>query len=934
MKSFYLFILSLLFFSQAYSQEKIPLDHSLYNSWKRIERAKISQDGKFVTYEINPAKGDGYFYVYNSSSGKLDSLFRGSEGVVIPNTNIAVLKIKPPFDAIRKMKIDKKKSDEFPKDTLAYIDLSKGLKEINTIPDVQKFSYTEFGMPQLVYLKDYKSDTVAHSGKKKSKKIKTEHFKDTYQLNILDLKLQETDTVDDVSDFEISKMNDVVIYTKQTIDTAETHSTSIPYSEIFIYNPHNKTTKKIFDEAGKVSKLTISPDGSNAGFLYTSDTSSVKRYTLYFYNQNDKNAHHIADTNLYSLPKDWEISGHGSLKFSDDNSKLYFNTAPKTFAAPKDTIPDDEKFKVDVWNWQDPLLQSQQLKELDRALKRSYTSIFRIADKRFFQIADTLLNDVLFARNGNSDYALGLTNIPYRKYVTWDEPEYNDIYLVDMKTGNQKPIAAFKQYWSYLSPFNNYVIYYETSDSSWYSYSVKDEKYYNISKSIQYKIDDEEWDQPMYPSPYGIAGFTKNDEYILIYDRYDIWKVKPDNSSAPVCLTGGEGRKNNIAFRYSNLYPDSVYIGFNDKILIKGIDQNDFSESYYYISLDNPQTPEFITKFNYSTFTPVKAKSSDKFIFSKMSYTEYPDLWYSDLNFSNPKRISIANPQQSKYLWGSVEIFHWKDSAGTDMRGLLYRPENFDSTKKYPAIVYFYEKYTQDINVYYSVLPSRSVINFPMYNSNGYIVFIPDLTYKVGHPGQSAYNGIMSGTNALIETGFVDAGNIGLQGQSWGGYQSAYMVSRTGFFKAAMAGAPVVNMTSAYGGIRWESGMTRIMQYEKSQSRIGATLSDSLNLYIENSSLFNAGNITTPLLIMANDNDGAVPYQQGLEMFNSMRRLGKTVYLLNYNGDEHNLTKWPNRVDLSIRMLEFFDHYLKDKPMPDWMSNGIPAVRKGTTTGY
>lgn len=931
MKYIYIFIFSFLFLANLYSQEKIPLNHSLYNSWKKIEKAKISVDGKYVSYEINPAKGDGFFYIYDSENDKTDSVFRGSDGIIIPNTNFAIFKIKPESEVIRKMKIAKKKSEDFPKDTIAYFDIHSGINSLVKISDVNKYSYTEFGLPQIVYLKDYKSDTVSKDDKTQKKSI---HFKDTYQLNIINLNTSDNDTINDVCDFDISKKNDFIIYTKEFSDTVFTKSKDIPRSEVYIHNQENSTSYRIFDSAGKVSKLTISPDGLYSAFLYTKDTSSVKRYDLYFYYPNSDSAIKIADTNTSAFPNNWEISENGTIKFSDDNSKLFFNTAPKIFAQPKDTIPDDEKFKVDVWNWQDPLLQSQQLKELDKTLKKSYTAIYRIADKKILQISDTLLNDVRITKTGNSELAIGLTNIPYRKYVTWDEPEYNDIYVVDLKTGEHKQIATFKQYSSILSPFNNYLIYYETSDSSWRSYSIKNDRYYNISENINYKIDDEEWDQPMYPNPYGIAGFTKNDEYVLIYDRYDIWKVKPDNSEVPICLTRGEGRKNNIVYRFSDLYPDTTYIGFTDKILLKGIDQNDFTESYFYVSLSNRKAPELIAKFNYATSTPIKAKSADKIIFSKMSYRDYPDLWYSDLNFSIPKRITFANPQQSNYLWGNVEIFHWKDSTGKDMRGLLYMPENFDASKKYPTIIYFYEKYTQDINNYYGLTPSRSVINFPLYNSNGYIVFIPDLTYKVGHPGQSAYDGIMSGTKAIIEQGFVDEDNIGLQGQSWGGYESAFMVSRTGFFKAAMAGAPVVNMTSAYGGIRWESGMTRIMQYEKSQSRIGATLFDSLNLYIENSSLFNADKITTPLLIMANDNDGAVPYQQGLEMFNLMRRLGKTVYLLCYNGDEHNLMKWPNRVDLSIRMMEFFDHYLKGKPMPEWMEDGIPAVKKGVTNGY
>ena len=222
------------------------------------------------------------------------------------------------------------------------------------------------------------------------------------------------------------------------------------------------------------------------------------------------------------------------------------------------------------------------------------------------------------------------------------------------------------------------------------------------------------------------------------------------------------------------------------------------------------------------------------------------------------------------------------------------------------------------------------MINFPLYNSNGYVVFIPDIRYEVGHPGKSALNTILSGTESVCRAfSFVDRDNIGLQGQSWGGYEAAYVVTQTDFFKAAFAGAAVSNMTSAYGGIRWESGVARAFQYETDQSRIGKTLWDGLDLYIENSPLFFANRVKTPLLLMNNDNDGAVPWQQGIEFFVALRRLEKPCWMLCYNGDEHNLLKWANRVDLSRRMMEFFDVYLKGASVPSWMREGVPAVKKG-----
>jgi dipeptidyl aminopeptidase/acylaminoacyl peptidase len=249
--------------------------------------------------------------------------------------------------------------------------------------------------------------------------------------------------------------------------------------------------------------------------------------------------------------------------------------------------------------------------------------------------------------------------------------------------------------------------------------------------------------------------------------------------------------------------------------------------------------------------------------------------------------------------------------------------------------VYYYRINSDNLNRYIAPKPSRSIINPTFYTSNGYVVFVPNIRYEIGHPGKSAVDYVVSGTQAMIDRGIADPKHIGTQGQSWGGYQVAYIITQSNIFAAASAGAPVSNMTSAYGGVRWRTGMSRMFQYEKTQSRIGATLWEKPTLYLENSPVFFLDKVTTPVLIRHDDADGAVPWYQGIEMYMGLRRLQKPVWMLNYPGEPHNLKdKTPDNKDLSIRMMQFFDHYLKGKPMPVWMKDGIPALKKGKTLGY
>jgi len=335
-------------------------------------------------------------------------------------------------------------------------------------------------------------------------------------------------------------------------------------------------------------------------------------------------------------------------------------------------------------------------------------------------------------------------------------------------------------------------------------------------------------------------------------------------------------------------------------------------------------------RFGYRT---TKAEDADVLLFTRESFREFPDLWVSDLSFRDMRKMSDANPQMAEYRWGTAELVHWRSIDGAPLDGILYKPDGFDPSQQYPMMVYFYETMSDNLHAFQQPGPGGSSISVSFYVSRGYVVFIPDIHYRVGYPGQSALDCVVPGVLHVLGMGFVDPKRVGVQGHSWGGYQIAYLVTQTDVFAAAEAGAPVSNMTSAYGGIRWGTGMSRMFQYERTQSRIGGTLWQARRLYIENSPLFWADKIETPVLMLHNDEDTAVPWYQGIEFFVALRRLGKPVWLLNYNGEPHGITKYQNRKDFAIRMQQYFDHYLKGTPEPVWMAEGVPAVLKGRTLG-
>ncbi len=935
-----LFISSLLIICFSFSlfsqtSTKKVLSHEDYDSWKKLDHPEISANGEWISYEVNPQKGDGFLYLVNTTSMKKDSFARGYDAEFSPNSDFVIFKIKPQEDSTRKAKLLKKKKENLPKDSVA-IWILKNQSIIKTA-SLKSFVVPKENTSWYAFLyekkeiadtvsKNKKDTTLSKTEKKKEPKKKKSKLSDVEVFdmmygNPITSHVFQTKEVTECVFSKSGKYFGFITLKKDTIDT----------TGVYIFDVSKEKLTCLFQKKGLAKKLVLDETGNQLSFIYTGDTAKVKHFSLYYCDVQKQVPIMVVDSLTNGMKKNWEISENATIYFSQDGTKLFLGTAPILRPEPKDTLLDEEKVKLDLWNWKDELIQTEQLKNLEKDRKKYFSAIYHIQPKIFVQIADSLMDEVRYIQKGNGPVALGISYKPYLKLSYREDIDYQDIYIVDVLTGERKLVLTKKAFGAGLSPSGNYLLWFEAGDSTWYTLNLRTNKTTALTKSLKVKFFNEENNVPRIPSSYGIAGWTENDREVLIYDRYDIWKINPENKVAPLNLTNG--RESKTIFRYVRLDEEALFIKPKEKLMLKSKNGETAKQGFYKLESISSYKPEKLIMWDNNITYPLKSKKADKLIWQKSSYTEYPDLWMSDMIFNNIYKISDVNPEQKNFLWGTVELVKWKTPSGVESKGLLYKPENFDPNKKYPMIVYFYEKNSDNIYNHIVPAPSRSVINFPLYNSNGYVIFVPDIDYKVGYPGDCAVDAVVSGTQAMIDKGFIDKDNIGLQGQSWGGYQVAYIVTQTSIFKAAMAGAPVANMTSAYSGIRWESGISRMFLYEHGQSRIGGTLWEKKDLYLINSPLFQADKITTPLLIMSNDNDGAVPWQQGIELFSALRRMDKPVWLLNYNGDEHNLIKRPNRMDLSIRMLQFFDHYLKGAPVPEWMNEGIPSIDKGIKNG-
>ena len=906
--------------------EKKPISADDYARWNTIQNQVISATGKLVAYEVNPAKGDGKLVIFNHDDGKSQVIPRGKRPGIGPLDDFVVFSVSQPEDSIRKAKIKKVKKEEMPQDTLAILRRSAGITD--KFPKLKSFSIPEENASWVAFTTTLpaKKDTTEKA--KKQKPIKQPGD----DLVLYDTRSGDTIQYHQVTEFSWPKKGGSLFIVRQRKDTVATYSTLLKFDTQL-----GKVTE-LHTAEGFIKKIASDEEGMNYSFLHSNDTVATKVYAVWLGKGTSPQPAKVAEEATPGMITGWAPSENGSLYFSGDATRLFMGTAPRPVHEAPDSTLEEDKPKVDVWNWKDLALQPQQKVEADREKKRTFLAVYHIPEGKFIQLADTNLTRVTTMRKGNGPIALGECDRAYQRDRSWTGNNLADIYIVDMATGEKRLLAARSERMS-LSPGGKYVVWYHEADSSFRARSTQpgDTREVNLSAKIPFPIYNERNDVPDEPRPYGIAGWGEDDRWVFLYDSYDIWKSDLTGENDPVCATGGMGREKNIRFRYVRTDPEEQWIPAGSKALLSAFQTEAMTTGFYRGPLYGTEKPEALLMEKAWLTSPRKARLGDRLLWTRESFTDFPDLWSSNGWFGDQTRISTANPQQSEYIWHTVELVEWNSFTGEKLQGLLYKPENFDPAKKYPVIVYFYERNAEYLYRYSQPAPSRSTINRAHYCSNDYLVFIPDITYRDGYPGQSAYDAIVSGVYHLRQTRpWFDITRAGLQGQSWGGYQTVYLITRTNLFAAAMAGAPVSNMTSAYGGIRWESGMSRMFQYEHTQSRIGGTLWEKPMHYIENSPLFYAPNVTTPLLMMHNDNDGAVPWYQGIEFFTALRRLDKPVWMLTYNGEPHNLRgeSWANRMDLDKRMFQFFNHYLKGEAAPPWMEKGIPAVDKGEDYGY
>jgi dipeptidyl aminopeptidase/acylaminoacyl peptidase len=931
-------------FSFAFGQKKI-LDHSVYDGWRSLANVTLSNDGKWVGYIYRPQEGDAVGELRNVVSGKIISLPRVSNWRFTEDSKFLIATHVALQSEVKKAAAARP-AQPAPKNKMVVVDLAK--EESKTIDNVSSWSLAAEGSNWVLYQPDTGTARSAGSegagpggsaggGGRRGQNPGSGAASATQTAPAMQASAegQKKSEHRAGSNYILHRLSDGAESTFANVASATWNekgsrialvisSADGKTDGIELVDPANGAKKEVVRGLGRYTRLTFDKSGDRLAFTTDRDDYKPKypQHSLYVYSEIN------GQLQKYSTPKSSEgftLSSNGALGWSDSGRRLFFPIGPRPVDAPD--IPEDEKVSVDVWNWKDPILQPMQLLQAAADRNRTYDCMLDLASGNVRQLESPELTNVNVLAKRDGKYATALDPQPYRQETSWDG-SYADLYLIDVTTGSKTKLATKVRGSLSASPSGNRLAFFDSVTQRLYVIDPATKQQTDVTARVPASLFDTEDDHPdLYP-PYGGILWSKDETELVVRDKYDYWAVPLNSSSKARNLTNGGMARMRISRTFTESEESGLLDLENDLFLI----QDEVSKQSGIIRYQNGRQQRIM--YGPKAYGGVqKAKNADTVVYTQQDAREYPDLWLTDVKFSEPRKITDTNPQIKEYNWHTTELVTWRSADGQLLQGLLVKPEDFDYRKKYPMISYFYEKNSDTLYQHRTPAPSASTINIPLFASQGYIIFIPDIPYKIGYPGESAVSAIVSGCNSIIDRGYVDPKRVGIQGQSWGGYQVAYLVTETDMFACAEAGAPVSNMFSAYGGIRYGSGMVRQFQYERGQSRIGGTPWNATLKYVENSPLFHLDKVKTPLMIMHNDRDGAVPYTQGIELFVGLRRLQKPAWMVVYNGEDHNLVQRKNRKDLSIRLSQFFDHFLKGAPMPVWMSEGVPAKDKGYTMG-
>ncbi len=932
------------------AQEKRTLTFADLMQFRQVRNPSISGDGRWIAFAAEPDRGDGEVIVRSTDGSTRYVVPLGARPVISGDGRWVAMRIEPSLEAS-----ETAEDEDRPSPGLAL--LATGSGEVLTWEEVQRFALSDDGgwlarlhqEPKADRAEDEDSDSERETEEQDegADEARTREKPGTL-LVLRELDSGNETEIEHVRSFVFDEQGGYLAYEVAAPDgvgdglyLAELRQAGQPVQTL---------DARPFAYIGSWSWWE---EGSRFAWVSADEDEKGKPGPgrLMMWNGREVTVAVAAE----DVPEGWMLPATDNrLQWTEDGERLFFGYRPavdhdeganesgdedaegEESEEPFDPYDFDailDKREVDVWHTDDPLIVPNQKQMWEDEQKRTYAAVYHVNDGRAVQLGDTLIQLDDFPENPK--IALGTFPVPYLKERTWVGFQ-SDIYVIDLEDGARTKVTeryrggeSTVASWLRgavssgpsvdLSPGGRYVVYFQ--DDHWHLVDVQNGASQKLTESIDVPFYDVDHDYRQPRPGYGIAGWIADDRAVLIHDKYDVWQF-PTDGGEPVNLTAGRGRAENRVFRVLKIERDREAFEPDAGIHLLSFGEIEKGFGFYRTRAGRGGVERLLEEERKYRFV-AKAEDADVLLYSREDYNEFPDLWVAGLWFDGARKLTDVNPQMSDFAWGTSELVEWTSDDGIKLQGVVIKPGNYRPGERYPVLTYFYRFFSQRLHEF-----NPPVVNhrpsFPIYASDGYIVFLPDVRFEVGRPGMAAMKSVVPGVKKLVDMGLADPDALGLHGHSWSGYTTSYIVTQTNIFAAAVAGAPVSNMTSAYGGIRWGSGLARQFQYEQSQSRLSGSLWEARRDYIENSPLFFADYIETPLVIMHGDEDEAVPWYQSIEFYLALRRLGKPAVFLQYRGEPHHPQKYANKLDYSIKMKEFFDHFLKGEPAPRWWIEGVP----------
>ena len=923
------FALALSLLAQSTSTPLLPPTPADFGQWERLstipDRGGLSPDGRWLAYGINRTNGENDLRVTSVADGGTKTIPFGAQPAFSSDSRWAAVSVGYSETQQDKMRKDKKPVRR----KLTLLSLASG--EMSTIDSVESFAFSADGRHLL--MRHYAPERPAGRAEPDPATVFDPEESTGVTAVVRDLASGRDTTFGNVADAAWQTKGRLLAIAIAAEDRAG--------NGVQVFDPSSGTLRVLDSASARYLGLTWRKDADDLAVLKskTDDTREGATYAVLAWTAVGSSAekpHQYDPANDRTLGAGRRLVAFRRPSWSEDGNTVFVGVAAwsekpasarndKEKARDKDAAETVDPPTVDIWHPRDVDVMPKQKVGATRDRQRSLLAAWPLDRPALTVLGHDFYETVVPLAQRNLAYAVSWGGTALDR--SWGRFGASTISLVDVTTGERtKVVDRADDRYVRASPGGKYIVFFMDGQAS--TIDTARRTVTNITRSIPTSFVDRESDSTDVQRPfYGQAGWTKDDRDFLLYDKFDVWEIAANGSKATK-LTDGAAEQ--IEYRYADLDPQEEAIDRSKPVYLQMMGTWTKKSGVARLAPGAP-APEKLLWLDKSVTRLAKAKDADVYEYVLQSYEDSPDAFVGSPDLKSMKQVTATNAFQGKFAWGRAELIEFKSEKGQRLQGVLRYPAGYERGKKYPMVVYVYEKRSDSLHQY-SAPSEREYYNVSTFTTAGYFLFEPDIVFRPREPGLSVVECVRPAVAAVAQMGVIDPKRVGMIGHSWGGFDTAFMATHTDVFAAAVAGAPITDLVSNYGSHHFSSGIAETDHIETGQQRMQVPVWEDVAAYTRNSAVFGVSTMTTPLLIEVGDADGTVFWHQGVELYNAARRAKKDVVLLVYGGEDHSLRQKANQVDYHHRILDWFGHYLKGDPAPAWITSGVTFLDKEKAT--